>query len=138
MLDSLNKRVNFLNQTISILGLQNAQAIHFRAEDFAKEKRENYDIAIARAVASLNTLSEYCLPFVKVGGSFIALKGSSYKEELLQAQNAIKTLGGEVKEVNVPSVPEIDGERAIIFVQKVEKTPNKYPRGKNQPRTNPL
>ncbi len=138
MLDSLNKRVNFLNEVVTNLNLQNAVAVHERAEDYALKNRECFDVAISRAVASLNTLSEYCLPFVKIGGSFVALKGSSHKEELALAQNAISVLGGELQTVQLLNVEEIDGERANLVIKKIAKTPQKYPRGKNQPRIKPL
>lgn len=138
MLDSLNKRVNFLNEVVTKLNLQNAVAVHERAEDYALKNRECFDVAISRAVASLNTLSEYCLPFVKIGGSFVALKGSSHKEELALAQNAISVLGGELQTVQLLNVEEIDGERANLVIKKIAKTPQKYPRGKNQPRIKPL
>lgn len=138
MLDSLNKRVNFLNECVSKLGLTGAVAIHSRAEDFALKNRESFDIAIARAVASLDTLSEYCLPFVKVGGCFVALKGSSYDEELQKANYAIDVLGGSIKDIQKISLPNTEGQRANIKIQKVKPTPNKYPRGKNLPRLKPL
>lgn len=138
MLDSLNKRVNFLNMVVEKLNLKNAIAVHERAEDYALKNREKFDVAIARAVAGLSTLSEYCLPFVNVGGQFVALKGSAHKEELESAENAIKILGGELKGVQTLNIPEIDGERAIVIINKKAPTPNKYPRGKNLPRLKPL
>lgn len=138
MLDSLNKRVNFLNNTVNLLGLKNAVAIHSRAEDYAIKNRETFDVAIARAVASMETLSEYCLPFVKPDGYFIALKGSSYKEELDKANYAIEILGGKLEDIQNINLQEVDGERANIKIKKVKQTPNKYPRGKNLPRLKPL
>lgn len=138
MLDSLNKRVNFLNSVVDILKLDSAKAVHSRAEDYAKEKRESFDIVIARAVANMQTLSEYCLPFVKLGGKFIAMKGSSFSEELALSEFAIKELGGKVKCINEYNLDEIEGVRAIIEVDKVSKTPSRYPRGKNLPRVKPL
>ena len=138
MLDSLNKRVNFLNSAVELIGLCDIHAVHARAEDYAILKREKFDVAIARAVASLNTLSEYCLPFVKVGGAFVALKGASYNEELDLAQNAITILGGKVQSVQKIYVEEIDSQRANIVVAKVKPTNSKYPRGKNLPRLKPL
>lgn len=138
MLDSLNKRVNFLNDCIRELGLENAIAVHSRAEDYAQKNREKFDVAIARAVASMDTLSEYCLPFVKIGGVFIALKGSSYAEELEKAKEAIRVLGGEIDNIQTINVEEIDSERANIVIKKILCTPNKYPRGKNLPRLKPL
>lgn len=138
MLDSLNKRVNFLNMCISQLGFIGATAVHDRAEDYVKNQREKFDIAIARAVANLSTLAEYCLPYVKVGGAFVALKGSSYKEEIQQAESAINILGGKITNIQNKLVEEIDGERANIVISKIKPTPVKYPRGKNQPRLKPL
>lgn len=138
MLDSLNKRVNFLNMCVECLGLQNAKAVHARAEDYAVKNRECFDVAVARAVASLETLSEYCIPFVKVGGSFVALKGSAYKEELDKANYAIGLLGGEVINIQNVLLEEVEGERSNINIKKVKQTPNKYPRGKNLPRLKPL
>lgn len=138
MLDSLNKRVNFLNNTVKILKLENIIAIHDRAEDYAQKNRESFDIAIARAVASLETLSEYCLPFVKIGGSFIALKGSLYNEELEKSKYAIDILGGQVQDIQKIFIQEIESERANIIINKIKQTPSKYPRGKNLPRLKPL
>lgn len=138
MIDSLNKRVNFLNNTVNILNLNNIIAIHDRAEDYALNNRESFDIAVARAVASLETLCEYCLPFVKVGGKFIALKGSSYKEELERAEYAIDILGGKVQDIQKIFIQEIESDRANIVINKIKLTPNKYPRGKNLPRLKPL
>lgn len=138
MIDSLNKRVNFLNNTVNILNLKNIIAIHDRAEDYALKNRESFDIAVARAVASLETLCEYCLPFIKIGGKFIALKGSSYNEELEKAEYAIDILGGKVQDIQKIFIQEIESERANIVISKIKSTPNKYPRGKNLPRLKPL
>lgn len=138
MLDSLNKRVNFLNEAVALLGLKDIQAIHFRAEDYAIKNREKFDVVIARAVASLDTLSEYCLPFAKVGGLFVALKGANFEQELTLAHNAIDILGGQVQNIEKVAVDEIDSLRANIFIKKIKPTPPKYPRGKNQPRLKPL
>jgi len=138
MLDSLNKRVKFLNETVDKLQLANIKAYHDRAEDFANKHREEYDIAIARAVAPLNTLSEYCLPLVKVNGNFIAMKGSAFNDEIKIAQNAINLLGGKIASIQTISIAEMEGERANIVIEKNNKTPQKYPRGKNLPRLKPL
>lgn len=138
MLDSLNKRVNFLNEVITKLNLSCANAVHSRAEDYAKAHREKFDVVISRAVANLTTLSEYCLPFVKVGGKFIALKGSLLKEELSCAEYAIKTLGGEVEEIQKVFIKEIESERENLIIKKVKSTDVKFPRGKNLPRLKPL
>ena len=138
MLDSLNKRVNFLNEVIATLNLKNITAVHSRAEDYALKNREVFDIAIARAVASLVTLSEYCLPFVKVGGNFIALKGSSLTEELKEATYAITLLGGKYKDIQKIYVQQIDAMRENVIIEKIKPTDKKYPRGKNLPRLKPL
>lgn len=136
LIDSVNKKVNFMNEVIKKLGLSNARAIHTRAEDFAKEERESYDVVASRAVANMSTLSEYCIPYLKVGGIFIALKGPRADEELEAAQNAIKILGGKVKKVDYFSID--DNERVNIIVEKVHPTKKIYPRGKNLPKKNPL
>ena len=136
MLDSLNKRVNFLNTMVEKLNLKNAMAVHSRAEDYALKNREKFDVAIARAVANLTTLSEYCLPFVKVGGTFIAMKGGLAEEEINNAKVAIKLLGGKIESVEEYSLEE--NSRTIIVIKKIENTPLKYPRGKNLPKTKPL
>lgn len=136
LVDSVNKKVKFMNETIEKLGLDNTRAIHIRAEDFAKENRESYDVVVSRAVANMSTLSEYCIPFLKPGGIFIAMKGPKADEELEQAQNAIKVLGGRVKEIHSF---DLDGnERVNIVVEKIHPTKKKYPRNKNLPKKNPL
>lgn len=138
MIDSLNKRVNFLNEVIKKLELDGTIAVHARAEDYAVNFRGQFDVAIARAVAPLCTLAEYCLPFVKIGGVFIAMKGGNLQEELVQAQNAILLLGGERQTTQEVVVEEIDAKRLNLIVKKIKPTPTKYPRGKNQPRLKPL
>lgn len=136
LVDSVNKKVNFMNEVIDKLDLSNARAIHTRAEDFAKENRESFDVVVSRAVANMSTLSELCLPFLKVGGIFIALKGPKADEELEAAQNAIKILGGQVKEIERFKID--DNDRVNIIVEKIHPTKKKYPRGKNQAKKNPL
>lgn len=136
LVDSVNKKVNFMNEVIDKLDLSNARAIHIRAEDFAKENRESFDVVVSRAVANMATLSELCLPFLKVGGIFIALKGPRADEELEAAQNAIKILGGQVKEIERFKID--DNDRVNIIVEKIHPTKKKYPRGKNQAKKNPL
>lgn len=137
MLDSLNKRVNFLNLVVKELGLSDANAVHFRAEDAGKtELRESFDFAVARAVADMAVLSEYTLPFVKIGGKLIAYKGD-VDEELKNAERALNILGGKIEKVNKFALPD-GSKRSIIIVKKVAKTPVKYPRGQNKPRINPL
>lgn len=136
LIDSVNKKVKFMNQAIEKINLQNARAIHSRAEDFAKDNREKYDVVVSRAVANMTTLSELCLPFVKVGGIFIALKGPKADEELEEAKNAIKILGGKV--IDIERFDLSGNERANIVVKKIHPTNNKYPRGKNLPKNKPL
>lgn len=136
LIDSVNKKVNFMNQAIEKIDLKNARAIHARAEDFAKDNREKYDVVVSRAVANMTTLSELCLPFVKVGGIFIALKGPKADEELEEAKNAIKILGGKV--IDIERFDLSGNERANILVKKIHPTKHKYPRAKNLPKTKPL
>ncbi|KWZ79186.1 16S rRNA (guanine(527)-N(7))-methyltransferase RsmG [Anaerococcus tetradius] len=136
LIDSVNKKVVFMNEVIEKLGLKNTRAIHTRAEDYAREKRESFDVVVSRAVANMATLSEYALPFLKVGGLFIALKGPKAEEELEASKNALKILGGRVKEIKAF---DLDGnERVNIVIEKVKKTKDKYPRGKNLPKKEPL
>ena len=139
MLDSLNKRINFLNTVVEKLGLKNAQALHFRAEEGGKNKdlREKFDIATARAVADLAVLAEYAIPFVKVGGYFVAMKGNAPEEEINGAKKAIKEMGGKieaVKEVVLPS----GINHCLVIIKKIEKTPAKYPRKAGKPSKEPI
>lgn len=129
LLDGLNKRLVFLKELCDTLGFCDVQIIHTRAEDGAKktELREKYDFATARAVAKLNVLSEYCLPYVKVGGAFLALKGPTAPEELDNAENAFKVLGGKLDEVFREVLPSGD-VRVIVKVKKISQTPTNYPR----------
>lgn len=136
LIDSVNKKVNFMNQVIEELDLKNTRAIHVRAEDFAKEHREEFDMVISRAVANLSTLSEYALPFLKVGGIFIAMKGPKAEEEYEDAKNALKILGGEL--INIDSMDLHGNTRKNILIKKVRSTKKKYPRGKNLPKKKPL
>ena len=138
MIDSLLKRVNFLNKTTALLNLNDCAAYHSRAEDFAKTKREGFDISVSRAVAPLNTLLEYVLPLTKVGGTAIIYKSSKLDEELKTAQNVLKILGGKIEEIKEFFIEEQQIYRNILIIKKISKTPLKYPRGKNQPRTNPI
>ena len=139
LLDSLNKRLIFLNKVLSKLGLS-AQIIHSRAEDGAKEKnlRESFDFSTSRAVAQLNVLSEYCLPYVKNGGKFIALKGPDAENEIISAESAIKTLGGKVSETFSFSLPKNGGNRSIVMIKKIKVTPDKYPRNSGKIKSKPL
>lgn len=130
LLDSLNKRINFLNLVISELGLKNVKTIHSRAEDGArtKELREKFDIATSRAVANMAVLSEFCLPYVKVGGSFVALKGPAIEEELEGSRNAIGVLGGKLKNIIEIKIEETDLNHNIVIVNKIKECPTNYPR----------
>lgn len=129
LIDSLNKRLVFLNEVCSQLGID-AELIHSRAEDGARDEklRESFDFAVSRAVARMNILSEYCLPYVKVGGAFCAMKGAQANEEFKESLNAINTLGGKLEKKYFFELPENGGERAIAVVRKVKNTPQKYPR----------
>lgn len=137
LVDSLNKRITFLNMICDKLKIK-SNNVHSRAEDFAKTNREKFDIATARAVAKLNTLLEYLLPLVKIGGHVIAYKGSNYQEELNDAKNAIEILGGEIVKTLPFSLPNETGERNIIIIKKIKPTPIEYPRGRNLPKSNPI
>ena len=139
LLDSLNKRVNFLDEVIKEVQLKEIKTIHGRAEDFGKnpEHREKYDIAVARAVASLPVLLEYCLPFVKTGGIFIAMKGRS-EQEIEESKFALKTLGGSIQDIKNVILPFSDFERSIIIIKKFRQTPTKYPRKAGKPTKSPL
>lgn len=139
LVDSLNKRVVFLNEVVKALNLKDVTCIHSRAEDFAHTKqRESFDYCVARAVARLDTLSEYCLPMVRVGGHFIALKGEDGENEVSIASKAITTLGGKVKDIVILSLPEEYGKRKIVDIVKQSSTHNKYPRDKNKPKLQPI
>lgn len=129
LIDSLNKRLVFLNEVCSQLGIE-AELIHSRAEDGARDEnlRESFDFVASRAVARMNVLSEYCLPYVKVGGAFCAMKGAMANEEFKEALNAINTLGGKLENKYFFDLPENGGERAIAVVRKTKNTPQKYPR----------
>ncbi len=140
LFDSLNKRIKFLDIVIEELGLEGIRAVHGRAEESARtaEYREEYDICVSRAVAQLNTLAEYCLPFVKVGGHFIAMKGPDVEEEVNKAKNAIDTLGGELEEIQEIQIPGTDIVHSLVIIKKVRNTAKTYPRGGGNPRKNPL
>lgn len=138
MLDSLNKRVVFLNEVISVLNLKNIQAVHSRAEDYAKNQRESYDVCVSRAVARLNTLLEYCLPLVKVGGIFIAYKSLKADEEIIESGKALDILGGNIENKQNVTIDEINSIRENIIIRKKNTTPKKYPRNKNLPKIKPI
>lgn len=130
LLDSLNKRINFLNEVIGELGLENIKTIHGRAEDFAQtvEYRQKFDLAVSRAVANLTVLLEFCLPYVKVGGYFVALKGPAIEEEIKNATVALKILGGTIEEVIEVDIEGSDLKHNLLVVKKIKDTPKKYPR----------
>ena len=139
IVDSLNKRIQFLNQLADQLGLTGVSFVHDRAESYGKgDYRESYDIVTARAVARLSVLSELCLPLVKKGGQFIALKSSKGEEELQEANFAINILGGNVKETFSFELPEDAGERQMIVIDKRRQTSKKYPRKPGTPNKSPL
>lgn len=140
LLDSLNKRIKFLDEVIAQLGLEQIVTIHGRAEDFGKNPkyREQFDFCVSRAVANAATLSEYCLPFVKVGGCFIPYKSGKIDEELENGKKAIKTFGGEILNVVRFQLESADADRALVVIQKTEKTPKKYPRKAGVPSKEPI
>ncbi len=138
LLDSLNKRINFLKEAAGAMGLEGIEFIHARAEDEARKSRECYDVCVARAVANMTVLSELCLPFVKVGGYFLALKGPMAEEELLSAKRAITILGGEISEVMAVDIPFTDLSHKIIIIKKVRHTPMQYPRKPGVPSKTPI
>lgn len=140
LLDSLNKRINFLNESIDLLKLDGVKTYHGRAEDYAQksEFRESYDLCVSRAVANLSSLSEYCLPFLKMDGLFIALKSGAIEEELSAAKNAIRILGGEIVRVLPFTLPDSDIERSFVVIRKVKNTSKKYPRKAGLPSKDPL
>ena len=137
LMDSLKKRIDFLSEVIRDLQLSEIETVHARAEDLAKERRENYDFAVSRAVAYLPVLSEYCLPFVKTGGQFIAYKSGNFEEEVKASENALKILGGEMEKIQTFTLPD-GSERALLFINKVSSTPDKYPRRSKKIETRPL
>ena len=136
LIDSLNKRINFLNELINKLKLNGIEAFHFRAEDFCAKNREKFDYALSRAVTQTNTFSEYLLPFVKKGGYALFYKSQEIKEELKEGEKAIKILGGKIEKIENFEIDE--NKRSIVFVKKISNTPTIYPRGKNLPKTKPI
>ena len=140
LLDSLNKRINFLNAVIEELGLSGIDTIHGRAEDYAKNQqhREKYDLCVSRAVANLSTLSEYCVPFLKRGGYFISYKSGEVDEELKDAKKALSLLGGKSEKVVKFKITETDIGRSFVIINKIKSTPGKYPRKAGLPSKEPL
>ncbi|HHZ00830.1 MAG TPA: 16S rRNA (guanine(527)-N(7))-methyltransferase RsmG [Sedimentibacter sp.] len=140
LLDSLRKRMDFLAEVVKALNLKDVDLIHGRAEDYGQNKkyRECYDICVSRAVAPLNVLSEYCIPFVKVGGYFAAYKSDNISQEILNSDNAIKKLGGKIKEIKEISLPGTDIIRKIVIIEKIEPTHTRYPRKAGKPGKDPI
>lgn len=140
LLDSLNKRIKFLNETVSELKLEDVVLIHGRAEDFSKpeKKRESFDLCVSRAVANLSTLSEYCIPFVKKGGYFISYKSEKLSEEFDSAKKAIQVLGGKYERQVEFNLPDSDIYRNLVVIKKEKSTPLKYPRKAGLPSKEPI
>ena len=140
LLDSLNKRINFLNEVIKVLQLKNVYSIHARVEEFAKNKkyRESFDIVTSRAVANMSTLSEYMLPLTKVGGKMLAMKGPDFKDEITNSKKALNILGGEIEKIDEYLLPKTDIRRSVILIRKIKSTPQKFPRKPGTPAKEPL
>lgn len=140
LMDSLNKRINFLNEVVSALGLGDVSTVHARAEELGKNKahREKYDICVSRAVANLATLSELCLPLVKVGGYFISMKGPKADDELKEASKAIELCGGEFEEIKKYAIDETDYDHNLVVIKKIKPTPPRYPRNAPKPAKEPI
>lgn len=140
IVDSLNKRIKFLEELVNKLNLTDVSLVHGRAEEVGKNPqfRESFDVVTARAVAAMNVLTEFCLPLAKVGGQFVAMKSEKAPEEVKNAEYAIKTLGGEIKQQESVELPNDAGIRNFIFVEKISKTPKKYPRKPGTPAKKPL
>ena len=140
IVDSLNKRISFLNHLANVLNLENIHFVHDRAETFGVNPayRESFDVVTARAVARMSVLSEFCLPLAKVGGHFLAMKALHAKEELDTAQKAISTLGGKLEKVHTFTLPMEDSERSILIIKKEKQTPKKYPRKPGTPGKSPI
>ena len=138
LLDSLGKRITFLQEVCNELGLQNVQCVHARAEEFAAEHRQSFDFAVSRAVANLSVLCELCLPLVKAGGYFLSMKSVESDEELEAAKKAIKILGGQVERTADYQIPGTEVVHRVIFIKKIAETPKKYPRPFAKIKKNPL
>lgn len=140
LLDSLNKRIKFLNAVIDELELENIETIHGRAEDFSKKEdyREQYDLCVSRAVANLATLSEYCLPYVKEDGYFLPYKSGDIKEEAANSKKAVKILGGSIEDIISFEIPDTDMARTILKIHKTKATPKRFPRKAGLPTKEPI
>jgi len=140
LVDSLNKRINFLNEVIKTIGLNDVETVHSRAEDLGTNNsyREKYDVCVSRAVANLTTLCELCLPFVRVGGLFVSLKGPKADEEVKSASKAIELLGGRLKAIEHYELSDTDINHNVVIIEKISHTPTKYPRKAPKPSKEPL
>jgi len=138
LLDSLGKRVDWLREVAEALKLENITCVHARAEEYALERREQFDFATARAVANLSVLAELCLPYVKVGGAFLAMKSTDSEEEIAAAKGAIRLLGGRIETVTDYEVPTTDVTHRVVIIRKLAPTPRKYPRRFAQIKKQPL
>ena len=140
LLDSLNKRINFLNEVIAKLDLREIHTIHGRAEEYARkpEYREQFDLCVSRAVANLSVLSEYCIPYIRVGGIFIPYKSGEIDEEVAASRKAVDILGGQIDHVEKFQLPDTDIHRSFVFINKIKNTKKKYPRKAGTPAKEPL
>lgn len=140
LLDSLKKRVNFLEEAFRLLGFTDITAVHGRAEEYARKKeyRETFDLCVSRAVSNLSTLSEYCLPYVKKGGYFVSYKSGAVKEEAEQAGKAVKILGGKVSDILYFNLPDTEIQRSLVVIEKMAPSPSRYPRKAGTPLKEPL
>ena len=140
LLDSLNKRINFLNEVIAKLDLKEIHTIHGRAEEYARkpEYREQFDLCVSRAVANLFVLSEYCIPYIRVGGIFVPYKSGEIDEEVAASRKAVDILGGQIDHVEKFQLPDTDIHRSFVFINKIKNTQKKYPRKAGTPAKEPL
>lgn len=140
LIDSLGKRLKWLDEVVDNLELEGIRTCHMRAEDAGnnRQHREKYEMVISRAVARLSVLAEYCLPLVKVGGYFVAMKASNYEQEIIDAERALRLLGGEIVRVKPVQLPSIDDKRVVVYIKKIKRTPPAYPRRAGVPDKNPL
>ena len=140
LLDSLNKRINFLNEVIAKLDLKEIHTIHGRAEEYARkpEYREQFDLCVSRAVANLSVLSEYCIPYIRVGGIFVPYKSGEIDEEVAVSRKAVDILGGQIDHVEKFQLPDTDIHRSFVFINKIKNTQKKYPRKAGTPAKEPL
>ncbi len=140
LMDSLNKRIKIISELAAEIGVKNVETVHARAEELGHNKgyRERYDLCVSRAVANLATLSEYCLPFIKVGGYFMAYKGPEPEAEIAEAKDAVETLGGEIREVRLAELIDYGISHNIVVIKKIKPTPKKYPRKAGTPSKDPI